>query len=116
LSEALGSFWHRAGANASTDLLEEPAITVQQLRKIVHPAWSEIEDGVTWASAGTQGSGRIRLMTEQMPDGSWTWTAWRAIRPGEFQSGSVLTQDAACAAAEGAAAGMANHDRVSHLR
>ncbi len=75
-------------------------------------AWSELEDGVTWATAGTPGRGQIRLMAEYLPDGTWEWTTWRAIRPGEFQAGCVLTQDAACAAAESAASTMTT---ISHL-
>ncbi len=81
------------------------------------PTWSELEDGVTWATAvtqgtGTRGNGKIRLMAERLSDGSWEWTTWRAIRPGEFQSGSLSTQEAACAAAERAAMEMAV---ISHL-
>jgi len=84
------------------------ASTVRQLRKTtIRLAWSELEDGVTWAAAGTAPRGIIRLMAERLRDGSWTWTTWRAIAPTEFQSGFSSTREAACVAAENAAAAMA---------
>jgi hypothetical protein len=89
---------------------------MQQLRETKQLAWSEIEHGVTWASVGTAGKEKIRLMAEQMPDGSWRWTTWRSSRPDELQSGSVSTLGAACVAAEDAAATMAHHDRGSSRR
>ncbi len=66
----------------------------------MHRAWSENEDGGTWATAGMAGTGQIRLMAERMPDGTWKWTTWRGIRFGEFRSCSAWTQEAAYAAVE----------------
>lgn len=85
---------------------------MQQLRRTMFPVWSEVEDDVTSATAGTPGNGQIRLMVERLSDGSWEWTTWRAIRPSDFQSGSVLTQATARAAAERAASSMT---AISHL-
>ena len=89
---------------------------MEQPTKTKLPVWSKIEDGVTWATAGTPGKGRIRLMAERLSDGSWGWTTWRAIRPGEYQSGSLWTQEAACAAAEHAASEMAAISDLPPLR
>jgi hypothetical protein len=86
---------------------------MQQPTMTMRPAWSESEDGVTWAIAGTAAKGKIRLMVECMPDGSSAWTTWSAIWFGEFLSGSELTHEAACAAAERAASDIT---AISHLQ
>ncbi len=83
------------------------ASTVQQQRKTtMRLAWSELENGVTWASAGTVPSGTIRLMAERLRDGSWTWTTWRATAPAEFMCGFAATRETACFAAEISASAM----------
>jgi hypothetical protein len=46
--------------------------------------WSEQGDGLTSATADIARGGKILLMADVLPDGSWEWTAWKAIRMGEF--------------------------------
>jgi hypothetical protein len=42
-------------------------------------------EGMASATLNTEKGGKILLMAEVLPEGLWEWTAWKAIRPGEFR-------------------------------
>jgi hypothetical protein len=97
--------------SASAAFWSEPNTVVHPLGERIPSLWAQVDDAALSATFSTPRSGKILLVAEGLPDGSWEWTMWKAFRPGEFLSGFTSTRAAACAAAELAAMEMAatNH-------
>jgi len=68
--------------------------------------WYRTDTMSYWATGCAEVGGQVRVVVEELPDGTWDWTAWCAGQPFKCRSGVNTTSAAAIAAATAAAQGL----------